>query len=262
MTRLLNGLSAQLLLVTILPLALIVVGVAFGGVYAHREAMRMLVSERDMRAVMATANMLEHTVMLRADHSPDISAGGFDRLINPMADQWPMTAFLFDDAGIALLHTNRALAGASVIAHGGVREALRGDHGVAYVTDGASTVEHVVSYTPIQLGGRRFGLVMEEPWQDMVSPLMTYSQITPMVVMPLLLLIAIGLLLGMRCIVRPLRQLRLQARLAAAGDLTALAQPVNGIEEIEELQHTLKSLADQVTRDQDRQPAGRQRTSS
>jgi signal transduction histidine kinase len=59
--------------------------------------------------------------------------------------------------------------------------------------------------------------------------------------------------LGIRRIVQPLRQLRLQARLAATGDLSALAQPVNGIEEIEELQQTLTSLSEQVKREQNRQ---------
>ena len=59
MSRFLRSLPAQLLLVTILPFTLVLAAVAFGSVAMHQQAMRQMVSERDMRTVMATSLMLQ-----------------------------------------------------------------------------------------------------------------------------------------------------------------------------------------------------------
>ena len=251
MSHFLKGLPAQLILVTILPLTLILSAVAFGGVYMHHHAMRTLISERDMRAVMATSEMLQRTIGQHPDGSLDLTAEQFNRLINPMADYQPVTAFLFDVTGKVLLHTDASQVGQNMGDHGGTAEALRGEHGVTYVTDVGENAEHVVSYAPILINSARYGLVIEEPWQEVVDPLMTYSLVAPLVLLPVLLLVAIGLVLGMRRIVRPLQQLQHQARRASLGNLAALAQPVNGIEEIEELQTTLNAMSQQIQADQD-----------
>ncbi len=54
----LRGLSAQLLLLIVLPLTLLLVAVAFAGVSLHQRDMRELVGERDHRAVTITAAAL------------------------------------------------------------------------------------------------------------------------------------------------------------------------------------------------------------
>ena len=74
MSRFLKGLPAQLLLATILPLTLVLSGIAFAGVYLHHHSMRQLVSERDLRAVMATAEMLERAIPPNSDGSLSLSA--------------------------------------------------------------------------------------------------------------------------------------------------------------------------------------------
>ena len=93
MSRFLKGLPAQLILVTILPLTVVLSVVAFGGVYMHHQSMRALISERDMRAVMATAEMMQRALHIRSDGSLDLTAEQFSRLMNPMADHRPVTAF-------------------------------------------------------------------------------------------------------------------------------------------------------------------------
>ena len=251
MSRFLKGLPAQLILVTILPLTLVLSVVAFGGVYMHHQAMRTLISERDMRAVMATSEMLQRAIQKRSDGSLDLTAEQFSHLINPMANHRPVTAFLFDATGKLLLHTDASQIGSNISNHGGVAEALRGEHGVTYYTDNGESAEHIVSYAPIRLNTERYGLVIEEPWQEVIDPLMTYSLVAPLVLLPVMLLVAVGLMLGMRRIVRPLQQLQQQARNASAGNLVALAQPVDGIEEIEELQTTLQAMSQQIQSDQE-----------
>lgn len=54
----LRGLSAQLLLLIVLPLTLLLIAVAFAGVNLHQRDMRALVGERDQRAVTITAAAL------------------------------------------------------------------------------------------------------------------------------------------------------------------------------------------------------------
>ncbi|RPI33671.1 MAG: HAMP domain-containing protein [Chloroflexota bacterium] len=54
----LRGLTPQLILLVVLPLAGLLLAVTFGGVALHRRAMREMVGERDRRAVQAAANTL------------------------------------------------------------------------------------------------------------------------------------------------------------------------------------------------------------
>lgn len=252
MSRFLKGLPAQLLLATILPLTLVLSGIAFAGVYLHHHSMRQLVSERDLRAVMATAEMLERAIPPNQDGSLSLSNEQFDRLVNPLQDHQRVIAFLVNQTGQVLLHTDGAQIGMSATSHGGVTEALRGEHGVLYRSDAPGHSEHVISYSSVRIANTQYGLVIEEPWEEVVDPMMTYSLVTPLILLPVLLLAAIGLVLGMRRIVRPLQQLQQQARAASGGHLEALTQPVDGIEEIEELQTTLNAMTLQIQSDQER----------
>ena len=252
MSRFLKGLPAQLLLATILPLTLVLSGIAFAGVYLHHHSMRQLVSERDLRAVMATAEMLERAIPPNSDGSLSLSNEQFDRLVNPLQDHQRVIAFLVNRTGQVLLHTDGAQIGMDATGHGGVAEALRGEHGVLYRIDAPGYSEHVISYSSVRIASTQYGLVIEEPWEEVVDPMMTYSLVTPLILLPVLLLAAVGLVLGMRRIVRPLQQLQQQARDASGGHLEALAQPVDGIEEIEELQTTLNTMALQIQSDQGR----------
>lgn len=59
------GFTWQLFLVTVLPLTVLVLAVAFGSQSLHHDAMRSLVGDRDLRAVRAAANSLEQEIMHR-----------------------------------------------------------------------------------------------------------------------------------------------------------------------------------------------------
>ncbi len=54
-----RGFTTQLVVLTILPLTLLLLAIAFGSVYLHQQDMRALVGERDERAVQAAAAALE-----------------------------------------------------------------------------------------------------------------------------------------------------------------------------------------------------------
>ena len=85
----LRGLTPQIFLILILPLTVLLVGVTFGSLYLHRQAMRNLVGERDERAARAAANALReqfnhrsaaiHGLALRA--GPGSSSQELDRAL-------------------------------------------------------------------------------------------------------------------------------------------------------------------------------------
>lgn len=60
-----RGLAPQLLLVVVLPLVILLLGVTFGGLALHRQAMRQMVGERDVRAAEAAANALGEQISHR-----------------------------------------------------------------------------------------------------------------------------------------------------------------------------------------------------
>jgi signal transduction histidine kinase len=61
----LRGLPAQLFLFTVLPLTLLLVAIAYGGLSLHQRAMRQMVGERDQRAVRAAEAAIEEQLNLR-----------------------------------------------------------------------------------------------------------------------------------------------------------------------------------------------------
>src|SRR6476646_4429191 len=70
----LRGLTVQLLAITILPLTLLLLLIAFGSVSLHQQDMRALVSERDERAVQAAAAALASELHHRASNISNLVA--------------------------------------------------------------------------------------------------------------------------------------------------------------------------------------------
>ena len=81
---------------------------------------------------------------------------------------------------------------------------------------------------------------------------MRYSLAAPLITLPVLLLAVLAVMFGLRRIVQPLQRLDQQARDIGQGNYAALSQPVRGIEEIEQLQTTLRKMSSQIQADQER----------
>lgn len=58
MWKKLRGLQAQIILWTILPLTLLLIGISFTGIYSHQQSMRTLVEERDKNLALAYASLV------------------------------------------------------------------------------------------------------------------------------------------------------------------------------------------------------------
>jgi signal transduction histidine kinase len=132
--------------------------------------------------------------------------------------------------------------GVDAATHPGVNEALKGSSGTLYMQDRG--IEHVVSYSDVQPLG--WALVMEEPWQAVATPILTTTQIAPLVLVPLLLITLAGLWFGASQIVQPLRELEKRSARLAWGDFQSVNEEVGGIAEIRQLQAELAQMARKV----------------
>ena len=73
-TSFLRGLTVQLLAITVLPLTLLLLLIAFGSVTLHQQDMRSLVGERDERAVQSAAAVLDSELHHRAANISNLVA--------------------------------------------------------------------------------------------------------------------------------------------------------------------------------------------
>lgn len=107
----------------------------------------------------------------------------------------------------------------------------------------------IIASSPVGQTGWR--LVMQEAWTDAASPLVRYSQLTPLVLAPALLMAAAGLIFGIRQVIQPLERLGANASRLGEGDYDKITEPVGGIGEIQQLQDTLAHVAGQLRQARD-----------
>jgi signal transduction histidine kinase len=150
---------------------------------------------------------------------------------------------MFFDASRQLLYQSGTLpSDENLQEHPGVAEALAGQSGTSFIP--AEDGEHVVAYTPVV--PLNWALVVEEPWEMVASPLLSYTQMAPLVLVPVLILTLFALWFGIRQIVQPLQALEEQADALAWGNYQAVETPVGGIAEIRRLQKGLIHMSQKV----------------
>ncbi len=310
----LGSLRTQILLWTILPLAVVLVAVVVLGVGSHQTAMRDLVAERDGALASTAAARLGELLADRAHRLSGLEPGrpatwdtqAFDggvalldgqaQVITaaPTRDPWSVravhiprqgsfsdpflengvwrvmvvrrlaggvmlvgavtltpladvaahgVAYLVDANGRVIAHPDAARIGEDLSAHEGIREVIRGQAGTTLHVD-ASGRELVVGYAPVAPTG--WGLLIDEPWADVVAPLFQYAVLLPLVLLLVAIVTLAALYFGVRNVIGPLHDLAQVANRIAFGDYHAAQKPVGGVREIEELRETLDAMARRV----------------
>lgn len=108
----LRGLTVQLLAITVLPLTLLLLLIAFGSVSLHQQDMRALVGERDERAVQSATAALSAELHHRAAGISNLVA--FAELSNDMTSIRATSDLASDfDGGLAYLDMDRQLLAAT-----------------------------------------------------------------------------------------------------------------------------------------------------
>jgi signal transduction histidine kinase len=150
--------------------------------------------------------------------------------------------YVFDQSYRILFQSGPGTIEGEPSQHPGIPEALNGKSGTTYVQAGSD--EHVLSYSPILVTG--WAIVIEESWEAVANPTLQTSQITPMILIPALLLAMLALWFGAEQVVKPLRALETKAAKLAWGDFKEIEKPVQGIVEIRHLQTELAHMARRV----------------
>ncbi len=151
--------------------------------------------------------------------------------------------YVVDTSGKIIAHPNATRLGEDLSGHAGIMEVMRGETGATFHHDERGE-ELVVGYAPIAPTG--WGLIVEEPWVDVVAPMFQYSVLLPFLLL-LAAIVALGAIyFGIRNVIRPLQNLAQAANRIAFGDYHAAERAVGGVREIEDLRETLNAMARQV----------------
>jgi signal transduction histidine kinase len=336
--RLLRGLRAQLLLWTILPLAVVLVALSLAGVTRHRQAMTRLVEDRDRGLAAAEANRLGREIAqqtasltrlaasLPAVTTPSIASslledstgghrGGLALLdargallaASPAAGAWakgdtaaivaartaavgqpqyetdfpgaeaaqlliavpaaegqaliaalPVEAMSLNESSLlvegetqgAMLVLDRTgrrvhhhdpgglIADASIFA-----DLPSAGSGSTYVRD-RSGRELLVSYAQVEPPG--WTLLTAEDVRAITGMGMSVVEVLPMVLLFVAVVALLAVSLGVFNVIRPLQELDRRATRVAWGDFDAVAQPVGGVQEIDDLRVTLAQMAERI----------------
>jgi signal transduction histidine kinase len=172
---------------------------------------------------------------------------GLADIMHEVASNGNATALLVGPDGRVLYDPKQQMIGLDLMEHAGIPQALAGQSGSTYAQFPGQP-EHVVGYAPVAATG--WGLIIEEPWQDVIAPLLQYTLLAPLIVLASAVASLLAVYFGLRRIVRPLHALGRQSSRLAWGDFEAIQHPVGGIDEIRELQRTLQEMAGQIKQSQ------------
>lgn len=237
-----NGIPFRTFFVAVFLATVALLAAALISLVAHERAMRDLVAERDRRSVALLSVWLE--AQMAGEMVVDEDAIG-ETVANLLPDAADAALFVVDQRGdIVFQHGELHASSTALTEHIGVAEGLRGEHGIAFAP--ADDGEHIVAYAPVGESG--WALIIEEPWQRLLTEGLRATLIAPLTLIPLVLVMLASLWFGGNEIVRPLQQLAQQATALGQGADDALQQPVGGISEVRQLQAQLQSMAQQVAR--------------
>ena len=349
-----RGLRVQIVLWTVLPLTLVLIGVAFTGVYSHEQAMRDLVAERDQALAGMSAGQVRdllkariavleelgreqafHNRDLAAQHAHLVEAGDLSALfvegialvdesgepiavgssppawlqdrrlfglarevmtrqdvtVSPPDDvaNWDSTllvgipihddtgisygvlaapiplsnlglepllsqvqvgehgvVYLVDAAGQILAGSPSDRARSSLAGHTGLDQALQDDAAGATLCQSPDGERMTLAYAPVDSAGLDWRVLVEQPWREVIGPILRYSQFMPLVAALAAVVSLLALYYGIRAIARPLQVLGQRAERVAWGDFDATARPVGGVQESEDLRRTLDQMAKRI----------------
>ena len=167
-------------------------------------------------------------------------------------------AYVVDESGVILARYPAEQARDSFQGHSGLAIALEDTNAGATICESPGGERMVLAYAPVSgpedavgpatdaVPDNGWRVLIEEPWRAVVSPVLRYSQLVPVVAALGIIVSLLALYYGVRSIVRPLQALGRRAERVAWGDFEAIQTPVGGVEEIEELRRTLDQMAQRI----------------
>ncbi len=177
---------------------------------------------------------------------------GIDETLDSLVLHEDARAYLVDEDGHILFDSDHTLTG-GLISKSALRLVSSPHAGFGQgdsIIQNYNDEDMVIGYSPIPR--LEWSLVVEEPWHAVTS---SQLQVTHSVILVLVLITLLGLLVfvfSMFGVIRPLQRLKVKAGQLVKGDFSAIAGPVGGIQEIEDLQTALVEMARAVQQAQSR----------
>ncbi|MGC9398784.1 MAG: ATP-binding protein [Anaerolineae bacterium] len=244
LSRWLGSLQAQLILWAILPMTLVLVALALTGVYSHERAMRDFVVERNR----VVAPLLARNLVDAVAHGYVTPDG---RNLTPWLEQQaltlPGTVTLLDANGdvLASVPATREARLDAILPLEKLRTPPPSENGVtSFVVNNTPDGPVLVTVTPVQELG--WSVVLHEPVQQVVGPILRFASLGPIVAVIATALSLLILTFGWRTIMRPLQQLSQAAAHVSWGDHQAIEREIGGVVEIRELHKTLHEMVERI----------------
>jgi len=150
-----------------------------------------------------------------------------------------------DPSGRVAAHSTAAHARASLAGHTGLAIAQQATGSGATECLSPEGERMALAYAPLE-PAPGWLVIFEEPWSEISSPVLRYSQAVPLVAALAAVVALLTLYYGVRSLVQPLRALTRQAEQVAWGDFDAAGTPVGGVQEIEDLRRTMDQMARRI----------------
>ena len=242
------GLRVQVLLWTILPLVILLIVFSLTGISRHEASMHALAAEENTRLVRALARAISAQVdnyRLRSPVNPveiPVSALQLDRLLGIEHPNTAITIALVDQQGKVLFSRGSPPPEEEIPNWPGMSQALAGESGAVFEPEAGEGDS--IAYAPVSNTG--WALVIREPWHSLTVPLIRFEQAMPFILLAAIAASFLTLFFGLRYVVRPLRELGLQASRIGQSDFEAAGTPVGGVREIEDLRLTIHQMAQRI----------------
>lgn len=241
-SRILRSLHIQLFLWAVLPVTFVLIALAFTGVYAHQRRMRAFVTERDLTLARMTAHVVEDGLahgVVRSDGQ------GLSIWMSRFVSYPPeaVTLMVVDSDGEVLVHPNPELVGSDVSEVSVLTGPLERGQG-AIVVPGGPEDSLLVAFT--RVAGTGWSVIVQEPVEELIGPILRLSSLAPVVAFGAAAISILILTFGWRTIVRPLQRLAQATEQVSWGDFSAIAEPVDGVQEIQDLHRALADMAERV----------------
>jgi len=239
-----RSLRTKIIVWSFLPAMAILLMVALVNFYAYQRVTEDLVFERDRELTRLTANELA----LELVRDPELSlvqAWDVDKP-NPMIQRlivnWLSraldlrvgdsgSAFVVDDSGRVIYHTERTRVGEDFSAQAAVQQVLKGEIG-AIRTRGLEGTDVVASFAPVP--GTSWGIVHEESWANLVRPSLVFRRFLIILLVLALVVPAMIVTFWVGRMTRPVADLVRAAQEVARGNFSQRIAVATG-DELEEL---------------------------
>ena len=244
--RLLRSLQVQLFLWAVLPATLVVIALAFTGVYAHQRTMRDFVSERDLALVHLISRTVEDGLLHGAVGGQ--GSGLSDWLSQTLGEQpEAISLAVVEESGDVLWrlrpHADSGRGDGDLGSVPLTQVASQPREGSLIVRDDSGD-RLLVTFAPVR--GAGWSVVAWESVEDLIGPILRLSSLAPIVAAGAAVLSLLILGFGWRTIVRPLRQLAHAAEQVSWGDFSAISEPIGGVQEIQNLHRALADMTERI----------------